>query len=77
MEGKTIFYELTRSRVPPEVLTIQRLRDESQLILSAGVDTTSRILAAIVCQFCTYPDILSKLRAELQLVWDHHGAQPT
>lgn len=77
MQEKTIFDALTDASVPPEEQTIERLRDESQLVLAAVFDTTSRILIATVCYLCTYPKILSKLRKELQPVWDRRGAQPT
>jgi cytochrome P450 len=60
-EEKTIFDVLTQSGVPSEDRTIERLRDEIQLILTAGIDTTSCVLTAIVCYLRTYPEILSKL----------------
>lgn len=76
-KGKTIFDALTAPSVPPEEKTLVRLVDESHLVLAAGLDTTARFLMAIVCYFVTYPRMLTKLRAELKLVWDKHSPRPT
>jgi cytochrome P450 len=71
---KTIFDALTDPSVPPEEQTLLRLKDESILLIFAGLDTTSRFLTAAVCYMATYPYIMTKLRAELKTL---NSSQPT
>jgi hypothetical protein len=54
----TLFDALVSPKIPgPE---------KSILILLAGVGTTARFLTCIMCYLTMYPDVLEKLRAELQ-----------
>jgi cytochrome P450 len=62
---KTIFDALTDPSVPPEEQTLLRLKDESILLIFAGLDTTARFLTAALCYMATYPAILAELRKEL------------
>jgi cytochrome P450 len=71
---KTIFDALTDPSVPPEEKTLQRLKDESILLIFAGLDTTSRFLTAAACYMATYPEIMVKLRTELKTL---KSSQPT
>lgn len=43
-----------------------RLAEEAQNLLAAGTDSTANTLAALTYQLLTHPQILQKLRAELQ-----------
>jgi cytochrome P450 len=63
---KTIFDALMDPKIPAEEKTLLRLKDESTLILGAGLDTTSRFLTCAVCYLGSFPNVLSKLRAELK-----------
>jgi cytochrome P450 len=63
---RTVFDALVSSKIPAQERTLQRLTDESSTILIAGVDTTARTLTATMCYLILYPEILAKLRAELQ-----------
>jgi cytochrome P450 len=76
-QERTVFDALINPEVPLEEQSLDRLREESFLILGAGLDTNSRVLTAIVCYLITYPRILAKLRTELQPLWDSHGAEPS
>ncbi|KAH7068192.1 benzoate 4-monooxygenase cytochrome P450 [Paraphoma chrysanthemicola] len=74
---RTIFDALTGPNVPEQEKTLPRLKDESQLVLFAGLDTTARALTAMVCYMATYPDVLARLRAELQSGGVHAEEQPS
>ncbi|KAH7092140.1 benzoate 4-monooxygenase cytochrome P450 [Paraphoma chrysanthemicola] len=74
---RTIFDALTGPNVPEQEKSLARLKDESQLVLFAGLDTTARALTAMVCYMATYPDVLAKLRTELQSAWVHAEDQPS
>lgn len=73
----TMLDALTAPNIPAHDKTVQRLKDENQLILSAGLDTTSRALTAMVCFLATYPRVLTKLRNELTQAVNRLGAKPT
>jgi cytochrome P450 len=64
---QTIFDALMDPQIPAEEKTLLRLKDESTLILGAGLDTTSRFLTCAVCYMCSFPHVLAKLRAELKI----------
>jgi cytochrome P450 len=63
---KTIFEALTDPKIPPEEKTLLRLKEESMLIIGAGLDTTSRFLTCALCYLVTFPHVMVKLRAELK-----------
>jgi cytochrome P450 len=64
--ARTIYDALTDSSVPAEERTMERLRDEGMVVLSAGTETTARVLS--MGAFYIYRDehILRKLREELE-----------
>ncbi|KAG9194222.1 hypothetical protein G6011_04257 [Alternaria panax] len=80
IKPRTLFDALVSSKVPAPEKTLQRLKDESTTILFAGVDTTAQILTCTMCYLITYPDVLAKLRAELQpyvnATWTQFEALP-
>ncbi|KAF2851776.1 cytochrome P450 [Plenodomus tracheiphilus IPT5] len=55
----TLFDAPTDPKAPAHEQTFERLRDESKLVLLAGVHTTARSLTAIMCLLVSYPDILA------------------
>ncbi|KAK3374604.1 cytochrome P450 [Podospora didyma] len=61
----TIFHELLYSDLPPEETTDARLGDEAQLIVAAGLITTSAALNVASFHLINNPAVLSKLRAEI------------
>jgi cytochrome P450 len=63
---KTIFEALTDPKIPPEEKTLLRLKEESMLIIGAGLDTTSRFLTCALCYLVTFPHVMAKLRTELK-----------
>ncbi|KAK3203875.1 hypothetical protein GRF29_106g902064 [Pseudopithomyces chartarum] len=64
---KTIFETLLGPDMPPEEKTLERMTDESFLIVGAGLETTSRFLTNTTTHLLLNPDCLSKLRAELKV----------
>lgn len=61
----TIFYELIHSDLPPEEKSSQRMGDEVQTIIGAGLETTAWALSIACFHIINDPKILQKLRDEL------------
>jgi len=61
----TILHELLSSDLPPEEKTDSRLGDEAQLVVAAGLVTTSGALTVGLFHVAQNPIILHKLREEL------------
>lgn len=78
MEGKnddyknaahpTIFHELLNSDLSSEEKTLRRLVEEGQTVVAAGAVTTAHYLKFTSYHLLTNPDILQKLKAELETV---------
>lgn len=64
-ERKTIFRELRDSDLPPEEKTHQRLVEDGMLVVAAGTEATARALYLITFYLLDRPELLQKLRAEL------------
>ncbi|KAJ5121288.1 uncharacterized protein N7515_009249 [Penicillium bovifimosum] len=68
-EGRgTIFDALTDLSVPEEERTLDRLEDESALLLGAGTETTARAIAMAMFWLIKEKEVLAKLRVELKSV---------
>lgn len=63
---RNMFDALINDRVPGREKDLDRLKDESTLILFAGLDSTGRFLSAMLCYMCTYQAVLGRLRINLQ-----------
>ncbi|CAG8906705.1 unnamed protein product [Penicillium egyptiacum] len=64
---QTVFDALIDPTVPPVERSLNRLVDEGMIILMAGVETTASTLSSIIFNLLHSPDMLSKLRKELDL----------
>ena len=64
----TIFHEVLNSDLPDSEKTDARLGDEAQLIIAAGLITTSWALTVASYHLIANPEILRKLRQELDHV---------
>lgn len=62
----TVLQELISSNLPPSEKETRRLQDEAQLVVAAGVTTTGWALSVATFHLLSNPDVLSKLRAELE-----------
>jgi cytochrome P450 len=65
---KTIFHELRDSDLPTQEKTLERLSDEGNILIGAGSKTTAQILAILSYHLISNPDIMAKLRQELDTV---------
>jgi len=67
-EQGSIFDALVSPLVPSEEKTLDRLEDESALLLGAGTETTARAIALSMFHIINNKDIAMKLREELRTV---------
>lgn len=63
-----VLYEIRDSDLPPEEKSLRRMSAESQLLISAGMETTGNALSFVTYHLLKNPDILRKLREELDTV---------
>lgn len=64
----SIFDALVSPHVPPEEKTLDRLEDESALLLGAGTETTARAIALTIFHLINNGEMITKLRDELKTV---------
>ncbi|KAJ6184876.1 hypothetical protein N7519_006177 [Penicillium mononematosum] len=64
----TIFDALTNLELPENERTLDRLEDESALLLGAGTETTARSITVAMFYLIHNKEIMAKLRAELKTV---------
>lgn len=62
---RTMFDALGGDNVPPEERTVEWLKQESIILLLAGVDTSARAVTSALCYLISFPHVLLRLRAEL------------
>ncbi|KAJ5295943.1 hypothetical protein N7508_010764 [Penicillium antarcticum] len=62
----TLFHGILNSNLPPAEKTTDRLRQEAQTMVLAGQDTTSFTLTCTVYQLLSRPDMLKRVKAELE-----------
>lgn len=65
-EHATIFHEVLESDLPPEEKGLQRLGDEAQTIVGAGLETTAWALTHTAFYLINQPETLQKLQDELR-----------
>ncbi|KAL3296583.1 cytochrome p450 family protein [Colletotrichum asianum] len=65
IDHANIFYEVIHSDLPDSEKTDTRLGDEAQLMVAAGLITTSWALAVAAFHFSSKPDIPARMRKEL------------
>ncbi len=63
---RTIFQTLLDSDLPEDDKSLERLGQEAQLIIGAGSDTTANVMTQATFHILNNPQVLSKLRAELE-----------
>lgn len=73
---KTIFHALLESNLPPQEKLHSRIWQEGQVVIGAGADTTSTTLMIIHFFLLDNPDILGKLRKELEDAMPEKFAPP-
>ena len=65
-KSQTVFRALLESNLPPQELSPLRLQNEATTIIGAGVETTRWALTVGSFHIINNPEILGKLRAELE-----------
>jgi hypothetical protein len=73
---KTIFNELLESDLPPEEKLHSRLWQEGLVVVGADLDTTAATLTVIHFWLLEKPELLRKLRTELESVMPDKFAPP-
>jgi cytochrome P450 len=63
---RTIFHSLLNSDLPASDKTVERLRQEGQLVVGAGSDTVANTLAVTTFHILDNPEKLAKLVEELE-----------
>ncbi|KAI1812199.1 putative cytochrome P450 [Poronia punctata] len=62
----SVFHELFESDLPKEERTVERLRQEGELILGAGIETTGWTLSVLFYHVLNNPEIGQRLTEELE-----------
>ena len=62
----SVIYELAHSDLPPREREVERLKDESSLLVGAGSETTAQSLTRTAFRILDNPTVLKKLRKELE-----------
>jgi cytochrome P450 len=62
----TVFHAILISKILPEEKTAERLSEDAQVVVMAGTLTTASTLELITFWLLSRPDILMKLKSELQ-----------
>ncbi|KAI9846675.1 MAG: hypothetical protein M1837_003730 [Sclerophora amabilis] len=66
MSHATIFHEILNSKLPDSEKTLDRLRQEGQVVIFAGTETTAWCLSLITFHLLSNPTKVQKLREELE-----------
>lgn len=63
---RTVFHELLQSNLPPEELSVDRVKHEAASIIGAGIETTKTTLALATFHILANSHILKRLQEELK-----------
>lgn len=77
--GRTpaIYHAIQQSSLPPSDKTVERMKQESVTLMSAGGETTARILQNAIFHLLANPEALAPLRKELSQVMPDIHATPS
>jgi cytochrome P450 len=62
----SIFQGLLDSKLPASEKSTERLFCEARIVLAAGTDTTATMMTKLIFHLLADPDVLQKLKAELE-----------
>ncbi|KUJ11165.1 cytochrome P450 [Mollisia scopiformis] len=65
----TIFSEILQSKRPPQENSKERLFNEAQTVVSAGVETTAWTMSVTFFHLLNNPEIMQKLNKEIEEAW--------
>jgi Cytochrome P450 len=73
----TIFKEVLDSNLPPKEKTVDRMRHEGVMLVSAAIHTTKWVLSIAMVHVLQSPNILQMLKNELFEAWPNVDDPPT
>ncbi|KAI9727815.1 MAG: hypothetical protein M1834_007962 [Cirrosporium novae-zelandiae] len=73
----TLFHSILQSDLPPKEKTAERLGQEVNVFAFAGTETTANVLANLTFYLLSNPEMLQKLRDELDVAYADPNAPPT
>ena len=76
-EHKSVITSLLFSDLPAEEKTLDRVQQETMTIIGAGIDTTRNALTVATFHLLDKPDLLARLRAELNASFPDVSYKPT
>jgi cytochrome P450 len=74
---RTIFHSLLNGSLPDSEKKTERLQEEAYIIVIAGTDTTAATLSALTYHLLSNPNVLKKLRDELETAMPDPNESPT
>ena len=77
VQHKPVFGDMLHSGLPPEELSLSRLRDEASLIIVAGTGTTEKTMSLACFHVLNSPSIYRRLCQELTNAFPDLNMQPT
>ena len=67
-ERRTVFHQIKKSSLPAEEMSVERLKDEANILLAAGTETTSRTIAVTCYYLIENFDVRAKLFEDFKSV---------
>ena len=71
-----MFHEILSSQLPESDKTVSRLKDEAAIVVAAGTVTTGWALSVATYHLLASPEILARLKTELNSAVPNHDVQP-
>lgn len=75
--SRTVFHALRDSNLPPQEKTLNRFCDEGEILTGAGSETTSQVLTRLAFYLRHVPEVLVKLRQELDVFMAQTSGTPS
>lgn len=72
-----LFLSICESSLPESEKEVERLAQEGFLMISAGGDTTSRVLSIAIFHIVSNPRVLERLRNEIMMVMPDAARSPS
>jgi cytochrome P450 len=73
----SIFQGILDSKLPNSEKSTERLFYEARVVVAAGTDTTATTMTKLIFHLLSNPDVLQKLKAELETALPDANALPT
>lgn len=63
---RTVFHDILQSKLPPDELSVERLKHEAASVTGAGIDTTKTTLALATYHILANPEVYARLKKDLE-----------